>query len=217
MDPVTDFMAIMKILQALSGPVPDQHDANQPIQTPTIQLRSLAETSKTILECYHPTGRFHSVDVVEKPWSRQDQYGADNSAVLLINWQGGFLKTPYKMYVAIVGRGNELTAPVLNDDALLPARKKCPLNGWVKLDMPSKSAAVREVSQASTKPTQTKFTSTLSGGSQEFMDLIDAAELVAQGGPSVPGDAEAIDSNLLAQLARKVLAAKRALKQNSNQ
>jgi len=210
-DPITGFMTIMQVLEALSGPVQGQPNTAQATQPPTMVLKSLAETSKTILKCYHPTGRYSSVELLEKPWSKQAQYNAESSAVIEIDWNGGFLNTPYKMLVVIVARDNEITVPILADNAQITASAKCPLNGWVKIDTPSNPTNKVAASTVKTPPAPDNQARSMSAVTQSIVELIDTAELVAQGGPSVSKDTEAVSKDLLAQLARKVLAAKRAI------
>lgn len=86
-----------------------------------------------VLRCYHPSGRFQDVNVVEHPWPRGRDYNATDSAVLSIDWHGAVLQTPYRLIVALVGRGNSLKAVVLADNDRIPPKGNCALNQWVEV------------------------------------------------------------------------------------
>lgn len=90
---------------------------------------SFADLSRGILNCYHKTARYQYADVVEKPWTRQEQYGAANSALIHINY-AGLSGTKYEMTVAVLSRGTQIRSAVLADNAIIPYNKKCQLEEW---------------------------------------------------------------------------------------
>jgi len=91
---------------------------------------SFADLSKGILNCYHRTARYQAADVVQKPWERQGQYGADNSAVIHIRYSG-ITGAQYQMLVAVLSKdGRFIRSAVLQDTAVVPYSKKCGLENW---------------------------------------------------------------------------------------
>lgn len=90
---------------------------------------SVADLARGVLTCYHKTARFRSVDVADGPWARQSQYGADNSAVMRINYQG-VTGTPYQMIVAVMAKESQVRSAVLTDTATVPYNKRCELEEW---------------------------------------------------------------------------------------
>lgn len=118
----------------------DQVHVAQQAQAPSVQqenvinLRDAGEVGEAILKCYHPTGRFHSVDVIETPWSRGPQYRARSSTLLRIDYSGGFTRRPYVIVVALVERDDQLKAIIQQDSAVVPANPRCSLDQWVPLE-----------------------------------------------------------------------------------
>jgi len=90
---------------------------------------SFADLTRGILHCYHRTARYQIADVLEKPWSRQNQYGAENSALVTIRYVG-VTNTPYTMNVAILSKGNLIRTAVISDTARVPYSKRCQLENW---------------------------------------------------------------------------------------
>lgn len=90
---------------------------------------SFADLSRGILNCYHKTARYQYADVVEKPWARQEQYGATNSALIHIRY-AGMSGAKYEMAVAILSKGTQIRSAVLADNAIIPYNKKCQLEEW---------------------------------------------------------------------------------------
>ena len=90
---------------------------------------SLVDTAKGILACYHRTARFRQVDVLGSPWNRAEQYGAERSAVIRIDFQG-ITTAPYQMIVAVMIKGNEVRSAVLEESTVIPYNKKCELEDW---------------------------------------------------------------------------------------
>lgn len=69
------------------------------------------------------------MDVANGPWVRQSQYGAENSAVMRINYQG-VTGMPYQMIVAVMAKENQVRSAVLQDNATVPYSKRCQLEEW---------------------------------------------------------------------------------------
>jgi hypothetical protein len=90
---------------------------------------SFADFSKGVLHCYHRTARFQVADVVEKPWARQGQYGAQSSAVIHIRYFG-VTGSPYQMLVAVLAKDQQVRTEVLQDTAKIPRSKDCQLEQW---------------------------------------------------------------------------------------
>lgn len=68
--------------------------------------------SATILRCLHPTGRFgHAY--------------RDDSGNVIIEWNGGFLGTPYRTVVKPITDNGEFRISVLNDSALIEYNPNC--------------------------------------------------------------------------------------------
>jgi len=94
-------------------------------------LHPANEVGEGVLHCYHPTGKFRTVDLLQTPWSRGVQYKATHSALMRIDWNGGFLGTPYVMLVALVERDGMVHAVVQADNAKVPRNPRCSLDQWV--------------------------------------------------------------------------------------
>lgn len=92
---------------------------------------SFADLSRGILNCYHRTARYQLADIEEKPWSRQDQYAADKSALIRIKYSGTS-GAQYEMLVGVLGKGDQVRTAVLRDTARIPYSKKCQLEQWTK-------------------------------------------------------------------------------------
>jgi hypothetical protein len=90
---------------------------------------TFADFSRGVLQCYHRTARYQFADVIQKPWSRQSQYGADNSAVIRIRYVGA-TGAPYEMVVGVLAKEKQVRTAVLQDNAKIPYSKKCSLEEW---------------------------------------------------------------------------------------
>jgi hypothetical protein len=91
--------------------------------------------TRAILRCYHGTARYRSADVVERPWARQAQYGAQRSALVRIDYSG-ISSAKYAMIVAVMARNGALRAHVVDDNARIQANPKCALANWMKVAEP---------------------------------------------------------------------------------
>ncbi|WP_374303839.1 hypothetical protein [Ferrovibrio sp.] len=133
-DPVTTAVTILQMLQQVMAylpaqPTPEQADR---ARASLSQARSIADVGASILGCYHRTGRFRSVDVLEVPWQRGQQYNAKTSALLRIDWNGALTQAPYVMIVGIAERDGMVITAIQTDNAMVPPSAKCPLAQWTK-------------------------------------------------------------------------------------
>lgn len=90
---------------------------------------SIADFSRGVLHCYHRTARYQFADVVQKPWARQGQYGASNSAVIRIRYSG-VSGASYEMVVGVLAKEKQVRTAVLQDTAVVPYSKRCQLEEW---------------------------------------------------------------------------------------
>jgi hypothetical protein len=103
-----------------------------PTQVPnTVSVESIGEIGEGVLHCYHPSGKFRTVDVIQSPWGRGQQYHAAHSALIRIDWNGAFLNTQYVMVVALVERDRKIHAVVQGDNAQVPRNPRCGLDQWL--------------------------------------------------------------------------------------
>lgn len=90
---------------------------------------SVADLARGVIACYHKTARFRSVDVGQGAWNRQSQYGADNSALMRIQYSG-ITGMPHQMVVAVMAKENQVRTAVLSDSDPIPYSKRCQLEDW---------------------------------------------------------------------------------------
>lgn len=130
MDPVSLILAF-----ALKNPqVTEQAiaEANRPGAVDAAQLNSsLIDFARQTLKCYHKTARFVDADVLGSPWQSQYKYGAQNSVVMRIKFQGGFTGSPYEMVVAAMAKEGAFRTAVLRDNAMIAYNANCALEEWV--------------------------------------------------------------------------------------
>jgi len=136
-DMVTTAMTIFQLLQQVAAAMPATQtptatEAARP-KTVLMQSQSIAEVGQSILKCYHPSGRFRSVDVMEVPWQRGAQYNTKKSAMLRVNWNGAVLQTNYALYVAMVERDGKVLTVIQSDNATIPPNKNCSLAQWTEV------------------------------------------------------------------------------------
>ena len=128
MDPVS--LALTFFLQNPEILVSGTKQLTRPGTVDVTQMQqSFADLSREILHCYHRTARYRVADVIESPWSRQAQYGAEKSAVIRIQYVG-VTGAPYQMHVAVLGKSDAIRAAVLGDSARVPYSKQCVLEQW---------------------------------------------------------------------------------------
>lgn len=209
-DPVT-LIEIVTFLSQLNAaaqalpPADTQHRPNTPRIRELVMPESPAELGKIVLKCYHPSGRFVSIDMIQKPWVRGKNYGADKSVFIRINWRGALSNSPYYTLVGLVGRRGHFRAAVQGDNAPFPPSGQCRFNDWVQIAR--KAGSVTHVASTKAGGGDTD----LNRARKEIENLIESATAVALGGPKVNGNQEAIQAELIATLAKRVLAVKAAM------
>ncbi len=130
MDPVS-----MLLVAALKNPelaASAVNSVNAPGAVDIVRMQgSLVDLSKGILKCYHKTAVFRQTDIVKTPWERQAPYGAERSAVLRIQFLGGFTSQPYEMLVAVMAKGPAVRSAVIGENTPVRYAKNCSLEDWV--------------------------------------------------------------------------------------
>jgi hypothetical protein len=130
MDPIS-----MLLAAALKNPelaASAVNSVNAPGAVDIVRMQgSLVDLSKGILKCYHKTAVFRQTDIVKTPWDRQAQYGAEKSAVLRIQFLGGFTSQPYEMFVAVMAKGSSVRSAVIAENTTIRYAKNCSLEDWV--------------------------------------------------------------------------------------
>lgn len=102
----------------------------QPIPRP----QSIADVGVMLLKCYHPTGVFQTVQVIDYPWhAQQRQWNASDSVLLDIRWHGGFVGNQYRTVIGLVQRQGQIRAVIQGDNAAVPASNACVLNNWIQV------------------------------------------------------------------------------------
>jgi len=96
---------------------------------------NFAELSRAIVLCYHESARYPTGDVLQRPWNRQRQYGADDSALIRIKFAGALTGLQYEMKVALLASNQpkRIRTMVQNDNAPFNPNRHCPLNQWIDL------------------------------------------------------------------------------------
>lgn len=94
---------------------------------------SFAELSKAIVLCYHESARSPLGEVVQRPWKRQEQYGADDSALIRIKFLGALTGLQYEMRVAVLAKNEskQIRTAVQADSAPFNPNRHCPLDRWI--------------------------------------------------------------------------------------
>lgn len=128
MDPIS--LALTILIKNSSGAASVAQAFTSPGKVDVEKMQgNLIDLSRGVLTCYHKTARFRQVDVVKVPWERQAQYGAENSMVLRVSYNG-MTMMPYQMDVGVLAKGNSIRTAVISDSATIPYSKKCSLEEW---------------------------------------------------------------------------------------
>jgi hypothetical protein len=138
MDPTT--LAAMIATFLLQHPVGAPEAASERTKAvPTdvaISLQtSFAELSKAIVLCYHESARSPLGEVMQRPWKRQGQYGADDSALIRVRFFGALTGLEYEMRVAVLAK-NEwklIRTAVQADNAPFNPNRHCSVDRWTDL------------------------------------------------------------------------------------
>jgi hypothetical protein len=138
MDPATLAALIATFL--LQHPVgaaeaPSETFKALPIDEAVALQVSFADLSKAIVLCYHESARDPMGEVLQRPWSRQQKHGADDSALIRIRFAGAFTGRRYEMRVALLARNEpkQVRTVVQADDAPFNPNRHCALNDWTDL------------------------------------------------------------------------------------
>lgn len=126
-DPFSLGMLIIKNRAALTETT---QQAMRPGQVDSAKLtESFADLSRQILNCYHRTARYQFADPIAANWPRQNQYGATDSVVIRINYEG-VTRQRYVMHVAVLAKQNAVRTVVINDNAVMRWSRDCELENW---------------------------------------------------------------------------------------
>jgi hypothetical protein len=111
----------------------------QPPRTPKKPVLKIAQVqkdprftdfAKAVLNCYHPTGRYQAATIVQRPWSRQAEFGAKGSALLSIEYLG-VSNANYTIVVGVLGKPQAIKTAIRSDTAVVHAYENCELADWV--------------------------------------------------------------------------------------
>ena len=93
---------------------------------------SFAALSKGIVLCYHESARNPFGEVLQRPWRQQEQYRADDSALIRIKFVGAITGIGYEMRVALLARNEpkQVRTAVQADNAPFNPNRHCPLDRW---------------------------------------------------------------------------------------
>lgn len=128
MDPISAALAFFLKNPTMAATVVEKATAPAVVNVDRMH-ESFADLSRGVLKCYHKTAHYQVADVVQRPWPRQAQYAADNSAVIRIRYTG-ISASQYEMVVAVMVRNDQVRTAVLADSALIHYNKKCQLEEW---------------------------------------------------------------------------------------
>jgi hypothetical protein len=133
MDPT--FICALALLFPHPGSVLEcAKEISQPSVAPDVaSMDSGLKLSRGILNCYHPwAAKYEAAEVVQMPWDRQDQYRADDSALIRIKYRGSVSENLYEMTVAVLARNEpkQILTVVQSDGAPFPLSPRCELSKW---------------------------------------------------------------------------------------
>jgi hypothetical protein len=106
-----------------------------PVEVAIALQASFADLARGILLCYHESGRYQLAEVMQRPWKRQEQYRADDSALIRIAFVGALTGIQYEMRVAVLARNEpkQVRTAVQGDNAPFNPNRHCPLDRWTGL------------------------------------------------------------------------------------
>lgn len=136
MDPII-ITKLLSVLMANPNMIADGvNKYYQPGAVNAVQMQeSLADASMGVLQCYHKTGRFRGVDTLASNWDRQNQFGADQSEIIKIHFNG-VSGSPYEMIVAVMKKENSVRTFVIDENTTIPYNKRCELEHWIAGEPP---------------------------------------------------------------------------------
>lgn len=132
MDPVSMILAFaLKNPQATTQSLSEM---NRPGEVNVLQLQSsMIDFARQTLKCYHKTARFIDADVLGTPWKYHYKYGATNSVVMKVTFQGALTGGAYEMVVAAMSKEGAFRTAILQDTAMIPSNKNCAMEEWVSI------------------------------------------------------------------------------------
>jgi hypothetical protein len=134
------------VVGASSAPAElSDHPAERVARKPsaTLALRAadnLADASTAILKCYHPTASYRHAQIIQGPWSRQGEFGAQRSIVIQIDYEG-LAGVPHVMAAALMVRPDSVRTFIVDDRNDIRPNKKCELEKWVAAAAPTAPAS----------------------------------------------------------------------------
>jgi hypothetical protein len=135
MDPAT--LAAWLAAFLLQHPVADLTAADERAQSAPVDVAialqaNFADLARGILLCYHESARYQLAEVMQRPWKRQDQYHADDSALIRIKFVGAISGIRYEMRVAVLARNEpkQVRTAIQADDAPFNPNRHCALDRW---------------------------------------------------------------------------------------
>ncbi len=146
MIPLTPHMvaAIFHVVTASAAETPagtaQQPPGAQPRPPALAAADNLADAGGAILKCYHHTATYRAAQVVQRPWNRQTEFGAAQSALIRIEYDG-MTGAHHVMLTGLMVRPNAIRAFVVEDANAIGYNKKCELMQWVHVAAPSDAAA----------------------------------------------------------------------------
>ena len=91
------------------------------------------DLATSVLHCYHHAARYQLAVITQTPWDRQEQYGADNSALVRIRYAEAGSGDLYEMNVGLVSRQDQFRTAMLNDNSPIAWNANCQLEKWTTL------------------------------------------------------------------------------------
>lgn len=132
MDPISMILAF-----ALKNPQATTQgliEINRPGTVDVSQLQSsMIDFARQTLKCYHKTARFIDADVLGAPWKYHYKYGANNSVVMKITFQGAFTSNPYEMVIAAMSKEGAFRTAIIQDTAMITSNKNCAMEEWIDI------------------------------------------------------------------------------------
>lgn len=96
------------------------------------KIKSIHDVGAMVVRCYHPTGTYTGIEVVEYPWRHGAQWKAETSALLRVSYRGNYFKFNHQITIAAMQRENEFMAHVIDDSNQIPRARNCALKYWIK-------------------------------------------------------------------------------------
>ena len=126
--------AVLTFALTMIAPAPPSTKAKKPVPIPKIATVQndprFTEFTKGVLKCYHPTGRYQSATIVQRPWKQQAQYGAKGSALVSIEYTG-VSDANYTIVVGVLSKPDAIKTVIRSDTAKIHAYENCELLDWV--------------------------------------------------------------------------------------